>query len=259
MFGACAPTGDFGRVEPSLYHDRVMPLIGAANALNRSEAVTFLPLTDNEKALRARAYTLVVARDILGPRQAVKPYLRYHNVVRPWPHTTPVNAYHDRLLASRFAATDTRFSRVLSDMRKDLDALGPFERSAQAVLADDALRRRVIATEPVIAARSLKGAEARMTDNQRVIGLVVATMTHRLDIYAYALRHLAVETPTRRMTSLEAAFTRLETAVNTMASGFTGETALARQMRDGQPLVLLGRSGDNHGAGPQRYSLARPR
>ncbi len=259
---ACAPTGDFGRPKPSIVHDKIVPRIGASHAINRGEAVTFLPLTDNEKRLRASAYTIVVAQDILGWRQSVKPYWRYHNIVRPWPHTTPVNAYHGRLLSQNFVSADTRFSRVLSDMRKDRAAIGPFERRAAAVLADDTIRRKVIETEPDLAARSLAGANARMTDNERIIGLVSATMAHRLKVYAYALRHFAVETPTRRLAQLEDAYRRLEADVDRMSSRFDGQTDVARRNRNGDPIVLLDGGQRQHGAygaGPQAYSLARPR
>ncbi|MCB1492368.1 MAG: hypothetical protein KDJ77_11330 [Rhodobiaceae bacterium] len=259
LAGGCAPTGDYGRPEPSFIHDTVYPLVGAANALNRGETVTFLPLTDNEKGLRARAYTIIVARDILGDAQSVKPYLRYRNIVRPWPHTTPVNAYHDRILFKHYESADTRFSKILSDMRKDSESIAPFRAAADAVVVDDQIRRKVIATEPELAARTLKGADARMTDNDRIIGLTTETLSHRLKIYSYALRHLAVETPTRRMLDLEAAYRELEKDVLTLEHDYDGKVAFAMRMRGDGPLDLAPAGAGGYSEPVQANSLARPR
>jgi len=259
VLGACVPVHDFGRAPPSFTETRIVPNLGRAMALQREEVVSLLPLTAPEKRLRSQAYTIVVSRDILGRAGATKPYLRYHRVLVAWPHTTPVESYHQHLMRTRFADTDTRYRRIESDMRKDLSSIGPFEAVARQVIARDRARQQNLNTTSV-SERSAQASLARIEENRRVTYLTLDTLSWRVRQYAHAIDHLLVETPSERDGGAHLVYRDLQRRVEILNSEIL--PLLGTDVKDlrGGP-VDFGASYKSAGAGTgaQPYSLARPR
>jgi hypothetical protein len=197
----CAPTGDFARREPTSFHDKILPRVGAHIARWRGEASSTLPLTDDEAELRHLAYTIV----------APAPFASFLD--RAWAEArlarlapfTPVRAgpqhYYEALRNAPFRSSEARFAAVASDVQADNDRLTPFFSTAKRVSLADQSRLAALRYAPLDEAERL-GVEDRIIENRELAAWVRATLTHRAEAYRHAIDRLSVDTPS---TSVHAA------------------------------------------------------
>lgn len=250
---ACTPTGDFGRPEPSLLEETVPLWAGRGLALHREEEVSLLPLTDHEKLLREQVYTIVVARDILGRNQSVKPALRYHRILTPTPETSPIDAYFRRQLSIRYQSSDARYDRLLDDIRKDRAVIPPFVAAAKTVIHDDQMRTGG-KVDRYADERIHQWAYVRVEENERLIALAIDSLAHRALQYQFAGDQLTLVAPSNDIHRVNRNWSLLSAEIDSADLALRG-----RGQRNGNrqaPMVLHTPSS---GSGAQEYSLARPR
>lgn len=244
----CAPAADFGRRPSGVVEERVVPATGSAFAYLRGDPVSRFAFTDEERHFRAGADVLIAAPDILGPVAGIGPRLREARWLSGTTESMPYNTYYRKLMWMGFASSEGRLSRFIGDMEKDIAAITPFRAQAQAVLASDALRRQMLDTPSSLTPHARKAAEARIQENLLVIESVVSALYWRGHAYAFALEHLAVETPTARVDVASESYFRLKEAIEAF------EADMQRVARGGALGPLPG-----HSAVAQENSLARPR
>ncbi|SON54870.1 hypothetical protein HDIA_1329 [Hartmannibacter diazotrophicus] len=195
LAGCGRPEGDFGRAKPSVLHDDILPAIGKRMAAKRGEAVGNFNLTDTEQELQNRAWTLIRAPHqgmwwqstlIEGERTRVLP---------PFSGAYAPGDYYRELSSDRYASSDTRWSRVIADMAADEALLPPYCATVVKVWRIDGERIAAIGREMPADDEWAKNAGARVAENDNLIGWVSRSLQYRLDSYAFAIDHLAIETP----------------------------------------------------------------
>lgn len=220
---ACTrPTGDFGRAEPSLLHDTVMPAIGATTARwVRGEPVSPFPLTDEELELRDRAWSFVRAPHVAdwwfdtlaeGERTRILPLIAGPGGVRPDlgsgipPIALPVfsaawdpSRYHRFLMSGDFASTQSRWNRVIDDMEGDRELIAPFCAVAARVRGADIDRLRALERNAEGATKLRGDTEARIVENGQVMSWVWNAVGYRTASYRFAIDRLELEAPSARL------------------------------------------------------------
>ena len=190
---ACTrPTGDFGRAQPGMLHDELMPKAGELRARGAGEPVSNFNFTDQETEMRDRVWRYLVAAHAYDWWGDAETELQRTRLIPPRTKPRPVNAYYDWLHGARFASSRVRFNRLAEDVRLDTQMMQPTFRAICAVLEVDRQRRAALdnigtATGPDV--------EARRLENKAIIDWFVRSATERYEAYNYALDHLLVETP----------------------------------------------------------------
>ncbi len=184
--------GDFGRVQPGVLNDELIP------AFERIFRGTGRPpsgfnLTDEEQEMRDRVWRFLViphARDWA---------VEYSVEVRPAKAGETPKNYEDRyyrwLSGERYASSRVRFNTMADHIWADVATLPEAFESICRVREIDRQRQvafRALATGDHRMRRDL---EARLIENDRVVGRFTAALAYRYDAYSYALDHLLVETP----------------------------------------------------------------
>ena len=223
--------GDFGRPEPSVITDYLLPWLGSKLAAGRHEPVSQFQLTDREMELRDRAYALFM------PGHRVHFFARHRAELvraRVWPDETyrvDPTAYYHALRAQGFISSQTRYNALEQSIRADLGLIEPFMVQAERVYADD--RRRLAALAHIEAADPRLGdnAHARIYENRRVVDWAIIAMQWRVEAYTFALETTRVEIPSIRADDVEMALTRLSAAVAIMAESINRLEAIADEGR----------------------------
>lgn len=220
LAGCGRPTGDFGRAEPSFLHDRVMPAAGDLVAeWDRREVVSDFNRTDREGTLRDRAWSLVRAphvRDWFG--ETLVEFERTR-IVPPIDWAFEPKGYYNHLRRDPFVSSETRWNRVVADMRSDTGLIGPFWSEARRVREDDALRLRALDERRGGAPSELSNAYARIDENARVVDWVWRAMRLRVAAYRDAIDRMMVETPSQRRYEAEIAWGELRDAITRAEAG----------------------------------------
>jgi len=205
----CAPTGDFGRREASIFHDEVVPRIGDEVAHLRGEPVSKLPMTDHEKHLRVRAHGLVrpLRADMFV--DDVKAQTQFARLDPAFVDPARLPAYYLALRKARFASSEARFAALDGAIRADIERLPPFAATARRVHLADEARLRALEFSPLGPGDRAEIAD-RVAENRHLVAWVGAVLRARADAFAYALERLAVETPSTRVPAVQASLEGLE-------------------------------------------------
>lgn len=209
LVGCARPTGDFGRAQPSVLHDTILPTAGKLRALMFEEPVSFLNETDDEGEMHDRVWRFLVA-----------PHSRdwFFNVLVEWqrtrlsPHVDTRESY-DRYYAilrlERYRSSRTRYTRVTRDIQADIKTMpGVFEVICRVEEID---RRRATAATSLPSVRVEQQADAynRQEENLAYIAWFVRSAKYRYDSYSFALESLLVETPHEEARLLDAELSEL--------------------------------------------------
>jgi hypothetical protein len=196
MLSGCArPVGDFGRAEPDVLHDEVMPAIGSYRAARGHEPVSAFNLADEEREMRDRVWRYLIdphAYDWFGATATELQRTR----IRPIDSKPlPKDRYYKWLHGERFASSHVRYARIGADVELDIDTMPSTFEAICAVIELD--RQRGIASNglPQLEEKMRIDAAARQAENISVIAWFVKAVRNRYDSYGYALDHLLVETP----------------------------------------------------------------
>ena len=204
------PVGDFGRAQPSVLHDTVMPYAGKLIATNRKEPVSNLNQTDQEREMHDRTWRFLIAahsRDWLFDGSVELQRTRI-GPARDFTYTT--ERYYSWLRTTTYQSSTTRYNTVGRHILADLDTVPTTFQSICAVLEVDRQRRVALAELSGIEQSVADNVAARRTENQWHIDWFVRALTYRYESYAYALDHLLVETPHEQSMSVDENLRRLK-------------------------------------------------
>lgn len=189
------PVGDFGRAQPGVLHDTVMPYAGDLIATNRKEPVSNLNQTDQEREMHDRTWRFLIAahgRDWMFDTSVELQRTRI-GPARDFRYTT--ERYYTWLRTTTYQSSPTRYSTVGRHIQADFDTLPTTFQSICAVQEVDRQRRVALAELGGIEQSVADNVAARRTENQWHIEWFVRALNYRYDSYSYALDHLLVETP----------------------------------------------------------------
>ena len=222
--GCSRPTGDFGRAQPSVIHDTLMPEAGKLAARVRGEPVSEFILTDDEKLLRDLGWGLIRppwARDWIG---GTKVELSRTRLLPEKDGKVPVTLYSVFLGSERFNSSEARFDRIAADARGDAKLVPPFCEVATRVEAADRERLAAVSRRDILTQDTFEGANARVWENRAYTGWVAQALRFRIQAYQTAADHFEIETPSgSRLWDTNRAIKELEGVVRLAESGCTAE------------------------------------
>lgn len=189
------PVGDFGRAQPSVLHDQVMPLAGDYIAMARKEPVSNLNQTDQEREMHDRTWRFLIAahsRDWLFDSSVE---LQRTRIGRARDYQFSIDRYYNWLRSTAYQSSTTRYATVGRHILADLDTVPTTFRSICAVKEVDRQRSVALAELRGIEQSVADNVTARRAENDWHIDWFVRALDYRYQSYAYALDHLLVETP----------------------------------------------------------------
>ncbi|WP_293724290.1 hypothetical protein [Stappia sp.] len=220
LAAACQrPTGDFGRAAPSVIHDKVMPAAGAELAANRGEPVSRFNLTDDERELRDRGWTLIRPPSSQDWIEGTRTELMRTRIL-PEAGSADPGRYYAYLSSDRYRSSEARYDRVAADALADAALVEPFCEVAERVSAADTERLRALGRRDISSEEDLAGAQARVWENRRYIDWAGQALRYRLVSYREAIDKLEIETPSHnRVWDANVAWKRLAAEVVALEKG----------------------------------------
>lgn len=194
----CAQTGDFGRKNPNVVNDRILPAIGAAAAGSRSEPVSLFRGTDNEREMQDLAWAVVMPPLREQYRGRIIAELKRTRILPADRLRLEKENYVRSLLAIDFRSSAARYDRLIDDVTADTGRVEPFFEMAARVDVDDRARRRALDVAPDVTPAEREKALARIEENGLFIAWTRESFEERLIAYRYALDRLMIETPDRK-------------------------------------------------------------
>ena len=204
LLGACAQEGDFGRPAPSAWNGLV-DATGAIAARERGEPSSLFPLTDDERALRDRAWRFLMPAETRVAFHDVLANLTRARVLPPAWRGDDVARYHDVLVTEPFRSAVSRYRRLSEDATADGRLIPPFAALATRVIEADGLRLRSLPFAGSLDDFDVRNAAMRVAENRCLIAWVRLETGLRVARYRFALEHLVVEMPGREALSAERA------------------------------------------------------
>ena len=211
VVAACAsrPVGDFGRAQPGVLHDRMMPATGNFMATQRREPVSNLNQTDQEREMHDRTWRFLVAAHSRDWMFDTAVEMQRTRIGRAQDHRYGPERYYNWLRTTQYQSSRTRYSTVGRHILADLDTVEGTFRAICAVEEVDRQRRVALAELPGIEQSVAANVEARRIENQWHIDWFVRALNYRYSSYAYALDHLLVETPHEQSMAVDESLRRL--------------------------------------------------
>lgn len=191
----CAPTGDFGRRQPSYFHDTVIPAIRTAAHDIRGKLSSRYPYTADEERMRALSHNLIhvdrqksIDRYLASGVQDLGIAESRYEENRRIANNTGKSAY-ERQPPSRRPYT------LLNVVRADIWDFRQFGNSVELVYAADARRRRAVLRREEVPSSDVHNALGRIKENRRVVNETVLAVRNRVDEYRLELRRSILEYP----------------------------------------------------------------
>ena len=224
LLGACAANGDFGRLKPGLVADDIHGWVGRDAARAVGVPVSQYPLTDEERQLRDLGYPLIEPPfDRARWYAIVNEYGVSHYF--GWPEFCargiqrqadgPALPLGDRALLP----TQHRHPQRRRPDSGLLHDRAPSARSRPQARRE--LPLRVGATPAEVG-----NANARIAENQLVIGWVQHALVERSEAYCFALQRLVIATPAPMAVEVERSLTLLNTRIAENRLITTGQFAV---------------------------------
>ncbi|MEP2943599.1 MAG: hypothetical protein ABJO72_07355 [Hyphomicrobiales bacterium] len=211
---ACSrPTGDFGRAAPSVVHDSLAPKLGSKFALRRKETVSQFSRTDEELKLANLAWTIVRP---LHTKDWISGTLIEGRRTRIFPDINDKldhRAYLFWLQIERFRSSETRWNRIISDLRADQGTIAPFYEQARVVYVIDRQRIAFLEENSDVGADFKTNTRARIVENENLINTALDSLKFRYAAYDHAIKHLALESPSPRVRHAEEELARYATLI----------------------------------------------
>lgn len=214
LLGACArPVGDFGRAEPDVIHDDLMPAAGAFRASEAGEPVSDFNLSDEETEMANRIWRFETSghtRDW------------FFDTIAEWrrtrllpPGSGPVftpDRYHAYLHGTAYQSARVRYATMIEDIEADLATIP--DTFAVICKVETIDKQRQLAAASLPAGRSMHAdLTARLAENNQQISAFADALRYRYDSYDYALDHLLIETPYPAARTVDLDLKRLEVEV----------------------------------------------
>ncbi|QQR37970.1 hypothetical protein [Devosia rhizoryzae] len=222
------PVGDFGRAQPGVLHDTIMPYAGDQLARVRKEPVSDFNQTDQEVLMHDRTWRFLVAAHGKDWMFDSSVELQRTRIGRARDYQFSTDRYYTWLRTTEYRSSPTRYSTVGRHILADLDTLPATFQSICAVLEVDRQRRVALAEIGGLEQGVADNVAARRAENQWHIDWFVRALTYRYDSYDYALDHLLVETPHEQSISVDESLRRMRPWVDRANRGdfCSGATAV---------------------------------
>ena len=211
LLGACAANGDFGRLKPGLVADDIHGWVGRDAARAVGAPVSRYPLTDEERLMRDLAYPLIEPPfDRARWYAIVNEYGVSHYF--GWP-AFAVEEYSVKLLNRQYRSATARYAQLNTDIRSDAMRIPEFFAAARRVLDLDRKRAESFRYVAGLTPAEAGNANARIAENQLVIGWVQRALVERSEAYCFALQRLVIATPAPMAVEAERSLTLLTTRI----------------------------------------------
>jgi len=193
LAGCARPVGDFGRAEPGVVNDQVMPAVGTLRAQLNGEPVSSFNKTDEEVEMADRIWRFMTSGRTRDWFYDVAAEWRR---TRLWPGVKfDTDRYYNWLHGTAYQSSSVRYATIGADVDADLATI-PDTFSAICKVEDiDRQRRGAAAHLPDLGAGPRADMVARKAENAMQIDGFVDALRYRYDSYNYALDHLLIETP----------------------------------------------------------------
>ncbi|ODT79681.1 MAG: hypothetical protein ABS76_19075 [Pelagibacterium sp. SCN 64-44] len=214
LLAACSvarPVGDFGRAEPGVIHDAMMPAVGRVIAANRREPVSDFNRTDQENQMHDRVWRFLVAphaQDWLFDGSAE---LQRTRISPPRADTRyTVERYYNWLRRTPYQSSRTRYATVGAHIAADLGTAPTTFAAICAVIEIDRQRATAYQGLAIDLPPALgENMQARKYENDAFIAWFVRALSYRYSSYSYALDSLLVETPHEQSMAVDESLRRL--------------------------------------------------
>lgn len=212
LLGACgAAQGDFGRLKTSVVADDIHGWVGRDAARAVGAPVSQYPLTDEERTMRDLAYPLIEPPfDRARWFSIVNEYGASHHF--GWPQFA-VEEYSVKLMDQHYRSATARYHQLNTDVRNDVVRIPDFFMTARRVLDLDAKRAQSYRYVSGMTPPEAGNANARIAENQLVIGWVQHSLVQRSEAYCFALQRLVIATPAPMAVEVERSLTLLNTRI----------------------------------------------
>ena len=194
---ACGPRpiGDFGRAQPGVLHDEVMPAIGKTRAELSGGPASSFNLTDQEREMHDRVWRFLVSPQAWDWFYDFSVELQRTRISGPRDHKFTPDRYYRWLRQTKYASSRVRYQSVADHVIADVDTMPATFRAICAVIEID--RQRGVAGGEIATLGPATRANAleRKAENDQRIDWFVRAVAYRYESYSYALDHLLIETP----------------------------------------------------------------
>lgn len=198
LAGACARTGDFGRLRQPPGHSPELRALGAYFGWRRNQPVSDYPYTDEEKDLRARAFAFLTPAGQTGMVGAIVAEWRIiHLVATRHPASDPA-VYFRSLSRPQRTSTASLWMRIIADMRNDEATIEPFAKAAFQVANADRGRYGALRQQRRTGLDDVRNAYARLDENHRLVANVNLALRDRIAAYDYAIGKARLAVPDQR-------------------------------------------------------------
>lgn len=213
------PTGDFGRAQPGVLHDEILPTLGASRAAAHGEPVSDFNLTDEEREMHDRVWRFLVAPHANDWFYDTAVELQRTRLASNLDTSFVVDRYYAYLRGEQFQSSRVRYRKVANDIEIDIATIPSTFAAICRVIEVD--RQRAIAVSNVTLAAPDAPAEvaARKWENQQKIGWFTRALTYRFASYSTALERLLVETPHEEARAVDAQLALMEPYVERARAG----------------------------------------
>jgi hypothetical protein len=225
LLGACAGAqGDFGRLKTSVVDDDIHRWVGRDPLRATGVPVSQYPLTDEERTLRDLAYPLIEPPfDRARWFSIVNEYGVSHYL--GWPGFA-VEEYSVKLMGQHYRSATARYHQLNTDVRNDVVRIPDFFMTARRVLDLDNKRAQSFRYVAGMTPPEAGNANARIAENQLVIGWVQRSLVERSEAYCFALQRLVIATPAPMAVEVERSITLLNTRIGENQLITTGQFAV---------------------------------
>ena len=194
LLGACAQGGDFGRPKAGAWNSFI-DATGTLAARERGGPASASPLTDDEQALRDRAWRFLMPALAQGAFLDALANLTRARVLPPAWRPDDLPGYHDALAGADARSPVSRYRRLGDDASADARLIPAFAGLAARVNDADAQRLRSLPFARTLDDWDVRQAAMRVAENRCLIAWVRLETGLRLERYRYTLEHLFAETP----------------------------------------------------------------
>ncbi|TGD94829.1 hypothetical protein [Methylobacterium nonmethylotrophicum] len=194
LVAACVQQGDFGRPAPTAWNS-LIDAAGTFAAHERGEPASLFPFTEDERALRDRAWRfLMPARERNAFEAALSNLTRARVLPVGWRLSDPT-AYYEAITAGPFRSVVSLYRRLSDDLVADGRLIPAFAETAARVVRADLTRLQSLPFIATLDDRDVRSAAMRVAENRCLIAWVRLETAARSASYRYALEHLLVAAP----------------------------------------------------------------
>jgi hypothetical protein len=212
LLSACgAAQGDFGRLKTGLVDEDIHRWVGRDAARAVGVEPSRYPLTDEERTLRDLGYPLIeLPFDRAKWYSIVHEYGVTHHY--GWPEFR-VEEYSAKLMGEYYRSATARYHQLNTDIRNDVVRIPDFFMTARRVLDLDRKRAESFRYVSGLTPAEAGNANARIAENQLVVGWVQVSLVQRSEAYCFALQRLVIATPAPMAVEVERSLTLLNTRI----------------------------------------------